>query len=122
MTGEGYKEGRPVEGIDRMEQEFVVLSQDEPGEDLATLAATLGRLHFPGKHGHRPETVLDIAEPLGLPEVISQTPPGRCPGCSPPISRELAPIGLASRPGAGGEGPPLRASRPENRNEHAGLG
>jgi tetratricopeptide (TPR) repeat protein len=71
-----YEEGRLAEGIDRMEQAFAVLSQDEPDEDLATLAATLGRLHFfkadMDVARRRLETALDIAEPLVLLEVISQ--------------------------------------------------
>ena len=68
--------GRLAESIDRMEQAFAVLSQDEPDEDLATVAATLGRLHlFKGDMDiarSRLETALDIAEPLALPEVIAQ--------------------------------------------------
>jgi tetratricopeptide (TPR) repeat protein len=71
-----HEEGRLAEGVDRMEQAFAVLSQDEPDEDLATLAATLGRLHFfmgdMDIARSRLETALDIAEPLALPEVISQ--------------------------------------------------
>ena len=70
------EEGRLAESVDRMEQAFAVLSQDEPNEDLATLAATLGKLHFfKGNMDialSRLETALDIAEPLALPEVISQ--------------------------------------------------
>jgi tetratricopeptide (TPR) repeat protein len=70
------EEGRLAESVDQMEQAFAVLSQDDPDEDLATLAATLGKLHFfKGDMDiarSRLETALDIAEPLGLPEVISQ--------------------------------------------------
>ena len=33
---------------------------------------------------------------------MKRLPPSQCPGC-PPVSWELAPIGLASRAGAGGE-------------------
>src|SRR5215469_5480847 len=71
-----HEEGRLAEDVDRMEQAFAVLSQDEPDEDLATLAATLGKLHFFKVNmdiaRSRLETALDIAEPLALPEVISQ--------------------------------------------------
>jgi class 3 adenylate cyclase/tetratricopeptide (TPR) repeat protein len=70
------EENHLAEGVDRMEQAFAVLSQDQPDEDLATLAATLGRLHFfKGDMDiarSRLETALDIAEPLALPEVISE--------------------------------------------------
>jgi hypothetical protein len=41
---------------------------------------------------------------------MKRLPPSQCPGCPPPVSWELAPIGLTSRPGAGGERPLLRAS------------
>jgi tetratricopeptide (TPR) repeat protein len=71
-----WEQGRLVEPVERMEQAFAVLSREEPDEDLATLAAQLGRLHF--FRGEmdvalpRIETALQIAETLGLPEVISQ--------------------------------------------------
>jgi class 3 adenylate cyclase len=45
---------------------------------------------------------------------VERLPPSRCPGCPPLSFWELAPIGLTSRPGAGGERPLLRASQPEN--------
>jgi tetratricopeptide (TPR) repeat protein len=59
-----------------MEEAFAVLSKQEPDEDLATLAAQLGRLHFfRGEMDiarQRIETAMEIAEALALPEVISQ--------------------------------------------------
>ncbi len=59
-----------------MERAFEVLSGDEPDDDLATLAAQLGRLHFfKGEvevASQRVETAIEIAESLWLPEVLSQ--------------------------------------------------
>jgi tetratricopeptide (TPR) repeat protein len=53
-----------------------VLSQEEPDEDLAALAAQLGRfMFFAGDTDRaldRIETALDIAEALSLPETLSQ--------------------------------------------------
>ncbi len=64
------------EAVERMEEAFAVLSREEPDADLATLAAELGRLHyFKGETelaAERIDLSLDIAEGLGLPEVISQ--------------------------------------------------
>jgi tetratricopeptide (TPR) repeat protein len=59
-----------------MEAAFGVLAAEEPDEDLATLAAELGRLHFfKGEldlAGERIEVALELAESLWLPEVLSQ--------------------------------------------------
>ena len=56
-----------------MERAFEVLAGDEPDEDLATLAAELGRLHFfKGEidlAARRVDTAIEIAESLWLPEV-----------------------------------------------------
>ena len=53
-----------------------MLSAEEADEDLATLAAELGRLHFFNGEldvaAERIEVALDIAESLWLPEVLSQ--------------------------------------------------
>jgi tetratricopeptide (TPR) repeat protein len=60
-----------------MEESFRVLSEDEPDEGLATLAAQLARFHFfrgdldPALD--RAERALEMAEALGLPDVLSQT-------------------------------------------------
>ncbi len=62
--------------LDMMENSFAVLRDEEPDEDLATLTAQLARFHF--FNGNldatidRVETSLEIAESLGLPEVLSQ--------------------------------------------------
>ena len=53
-----------------------MLSEEEPDEDLAALAAQLGRfMFFAGENDRalsRVETALDIAESLSLPETLSQ--------------------------------------------------
>jgi tetratricopeptide (TPR) repeat protein len=59
-----------------MDRSFEVLAADEPDEDLAWLAAELGRFkYFAGDLGAAQqllEIALDMSEALGLPEVISQ--------------------------------------------------
>ena len=59
-----------------MERAFAVLSDDEPDEDFATLAAELARLHFFKGEGdlamRRVDTAIEVAESLWLPEVLSQ--------------------------------------------------
>ena len=71
-----WERGRLEEGIENLERSFEVLSQDEPDEALATLAAQLGRFtFFAGQYdvaAQRIETALDLAEALLLPEVLSQ--------------------------------------------------
>jgi tetratricopeptide (TPR) repeat protein len=68
--------GRAEEALERMETAYGVLAGDEPDEDLATLAAQLGRLHW--FHGDldlaatRLEDALEIAEARWLPELLSQ--------------------------------------------------
>ncbi len=71
-----WDEGHIEDGIGQMERAFEVLAGDEPDEDLATLAAQLGRMHYfagdldPAED--RNEWALAIAEKLWLPEVLSQ--------------------------------------------------
>ncbi len=71
-----WERGRLEEGIENMQRSFEVLSQEEPDEDLATLAAQMGRFMFFGGQyevaAQRIETALDLAEALLLPEVLSQ--------------------------------------------------
>jgi tetratricopeptide (TPR) repeat protein len=59
-----------------MERSFAVLSEEEADSDLATVAATLARLLFfsgqAAASAERVEVALEIAEALGLPEVLSQ--------------------------------------------------
>jgi class 3 adenylate cyclase/tetratricopeptide (TPR) repeat protein len=68
--------GRIEQGIENMKQAFDVLSREEPDEDLASLAAQLGRFLF--FHGEaqlaleRVETALELAEALGAPEILSE--------------------------------------------------
>jgi class 3 adenylate cyclase/tetratricopeptide (TPR) repeat protein len=62
------------EGILRMEQAFSVLEGDPPDEDLATLAAQLGRLHWlqgdMQQAARRIEVALDVSEKLRLVRVL----------------------------------------------------
>src|SRR6266496_4255812 len=46
MAEVDWKSGRLDEAIERMEQAFAIMSDDKPDEDLARLAAQLGRLHY----------------------------------------------------------------------------
>ncbi len=60
----------------RMTSAFDILKNDEPDEDLAALAAQLGRLHFFAGHlevaAEAIELALGVAESLWLPETISE--------------------------------------------------
>jgi class 3 adenylate cyclase/tetratricopeptide (TPR) repeat protein len=71
-----WERGRLVEAVESLERSFEVLSQDEPDEALAALAAQLGRfMFFAGEYdvaSARIETALALAEALLLPEVFSQ--------------------------------------------------
>lgn len=71
-----WRLGRLQPAVERMERAYTVLVEDEPDEDLATLAAELGRLHiFKGEMelaAARIDTALEIAEALWLPELLSQ--------------------------------------------------
>ncbi len=68
--------GRIEQGIENMERAFEVLSREEPDEDLAAVAAQLGRFHFfhgdPDLALQRIEAALEIAEALGAPEILSE--------------------------------------------------
>jgi class 3 adenylate cyclase/tetratricopeptide (TPR) repeat protein len=71
-----WDRGRMKESLVSMDRAFQVLVHDPPDESFAWLAAQLGRFLF--FHGDRDlatqriETALDLAEALGLPEVLSQ--------------------------------------------------
>ena len=71
-----WDRGRLEHGLEMMERAFELLSTEEPDEDLAWLAAQLGRfLFFAGQieaATERIEAALHIAEALRLPEVLSQ--------------------------------------------------
>jgi tetratricopeptide (TPR) repeat protein len=71
-----WDRGRLEEGLERMDRSYQELSQEEPDEDLAELAAQLGRfLFFAGRHDlamERIESALELAEGLALPETFSQ--------------------------------------------------
>ena len=69
-------EGHLEEALDVMEKSLAVLSDEEPDQATAMLAAQLGRtLYFNGRAGDgavRIEQALTIGETLRLPEVISE--------------------------------------------------
>jgi class 3 adenylate cyclase/tetratricopeptide (TPR) repeat protein len=71
-----WDRGRFGDALERMDRSFRVLADEEPDEDLAALAAQLGRFQFFAGHTEpaweRIETALDMAESLWLPEVLSQ--------------------------------------------------
>ena len=68
--------GRLREALDRMDAALELLAAEEPDADVAALAAQVGRFKFfagePEVALERIETALDLAESLGLPEVLSQ--------------------------------------------------
>jgi len=71
-----WDRGRFEEGLESMERALEVLLEESPGEDVALLAAQVGRFRFfTGDSGiaqERIETALTLAEALSLPEVLSQ--------------------------------------------------
>ncbi len=70
-----WAHGRLEEGLESMDRAYAVLAEEEPDEDLAWLAAQLGRfLFFAGRHDlamERNEAALEMAEALALPETLS---------------------------------------------------
>jgi class 3 adenylate cyclase/tetratricopeptide (TPR) repeat protein len=68
--------GKLAEGTERIEEAFRVLADDEPDADLAAVAAELGRLRFflgeIEAAAERVDRALEIAESLGVPEVLSE--------------------------------------------------
>jgi class 3 adenylate cyclase/predicted ATPase len=71
-----WDRGRLREAVEEMDRSFQLLHGDRPDEDLAMLAAQLGRFLFfagdPNTAADRIEAALEIAEPLWYPEVLSQ--------------------------------------------------
>jgi class 3 adenylate cyclase/tetratricopeptide (TPR) repeat protein len=71
-----WERGRLEDALEDMNHSFEALSQEEPDESLASLAAQLGRfMFFAGQIDvalQRTETALEFAEALSLPEVLSQ--------------------------------------------------
>jgi predicted ATPase/class 3 adenylate cyclase len=71
-----WEGGRLEEGLDLMNRAIDILATEAPDEDLAWLAAQLGRFTFfagdPQRGSERIERALEIAEALDLPEVLSQ--------------------------------------------------
>jgi predicted ATPase/class 3 adenylate cyclase len=70
-----FASGRTREGIERLEEAYAALPEDEPEDELAYLLSQLARwLFFAGRYelcDERNEHALDIAERLWLPEVLS---------------------------------------------------
>lgn len=71
-----WDRGRLEDGLERMERSLAVLLEEEPGDDVAVLAAQVARFRFFAGDldlaAQRIETALDLAEALSLPEVLSQ--------------------------------------------------
>jgi class 3 adenylate cyclase/tetratricopeptide (TPR) repeat protein len=71
-----WDRGRLEDGLERMNRAFEVLAGEEPDEDVAALAAQLGRFTFFAGDAERAlqrvETALDMAEALSLLEVLAQ--------------------------------------------------
>jgi predicted ATPase len=71
-----WRRGRLEQAVERMEASFKILSGDEADEDLALLAAELGRLHyFAGDHdlaAERIDVALGIAEAFLLQHVLTE--------------------------------------------------
>ncbi len=71
-----WDQGRLSDALASMDQAYGVLAADQPDADLATLAAQIGRFkYFSGEMdiaAERIEAALDIAETLGLAEVLSE--------------------------------------------------
>ncbi len=71
-----WQRGKLEEGVETMDRSFQILSGEDPDEDLAALAAQVGRfMYFAGEPdlaAERIEAALDMAEALGLPETLSQ--------------------------------------------------
>ena len=69
--------GRIEEAIELMEGAYAVLAADEQDEDVATLAAQLGRLHFFSENRERAtewiEIAIEIGERLASPSVLSSS-------------------------------------------------
>jgi tetratricopeptide (TPR) repeat protein len=68
--------GRLREALERMDAALALLAGEEADADVAALAAEVGRFRFfagePTIAAERIETALEMAESLGLPEVLSQ--------------------------------------------------
>src|SRR5207253_6273684 len=71
-----WDRGRLEEGLESMERSLAVLLTEEKDENVAALAAQVGRFRFFAGDGEiasqRIETALRLAEALSLPEVLSE--------------------------------------------------
>lgn len=70
-----WDRGRLEDGLESMERSLAVLLEEEPDENVASLAAQVGRFRFfagdTALAAQRIETALELAEALSLPEVLS---------------------------------------------------
>ncbi len=68
--------GRVEEAVARVEESYLLLADGEQDEDLADIAARVGRMHFFAgdleKAAERTETALAIGEALRLPDVLAR--------------------------------------------------
>ena len=68
--------GRVDEAVGRLEESYLLLAEGEQDEDLADIAARVGRMHvFAGdldRAAERTETALQIGEALRLPDVLAR--------------------------------------------------
>jgi predicted ATPase/class 3 adenylate cyclase len=71
-----WDRGRLEHGLESMERSLELLLEEEPDEDVASLAAQVGRFRFFAGDAQiasqRIETALGLAEALSLPEVLSE--------------------------------------------------
>jgi tetratricopeptide (TPR) repeat protein len=71
-----FREGHPPKAVERLEAALEELSDEDPDEDVATVAAQLGRFLVLSRQydlaAPRLELALELAEALRLPEVLSQ--------------------------------------------------
>ncbi|MGZ4144318.1 MAG: AAA family ATPase [Actinomycetota bacterium] len=75
IAGLWWSQGHAVKAVERLEQSYDVLSQEEPDATLAWVASQLGRflaISDEWREADGPnEVALELAETLGLPEVLS---------------------------------------------------
>jgi tetratricopeptide (TPR) repeat protein len=81
------RSGRIEQAIQRMEDAYALVGEDEPDEDLAFLILRLGTSHFfagnPERAAELTERGLDLAEALQLPELLARGWAGRATLISP---------------------------------------
>jgi predicted ATPase/class 3 adenylate cyclase len=93
--------GRIEQGIQRMEEAYALIGEDEPDADLAHLIVRLGTAHYfvgnPERAAELTERGLDLAEALQLPELLIRGWHGRARNIAPrrpEEARSLFQLGL----------------------------